>query len=61
MFVEFVDEVLRLVDVEVDVGVRDPDLGMKERDIGGVAPDEVKDDLLIVEVMCPGVGTGLVR
>ena len=61
MFVELVDEVLRLIDVEADVGVWDPDLGMKEHDIGGVSSDGVKDDLLVLEIMGPGVGARLIQ
>ena len=61
MFVELVDEVLRLIDVEADVGVWDPDLGVKERDIGGVSSDGVKDDLLVFEIMGPCVGAGLIQ
>ena len=48
MFVEFVDEVLRLIDEEADVSVGDPDLGVKERDICGVPSDGVEDDLLVL-------------
>lgn len=61
VFVEFVDEVLCLIDVEADVSVGDPDLGVKERDIGGVPSDGVEDDLLVFEIVSPGVGAGLVQ
>ena len=61
MFVELIDEVLRLIDVEADVSVGDPDLGVKERDIGGVSSDGVKDDLLVFEIMGPCVGAGLIQ
>ena len=60
MFVELIDEVLRLIDVEADVSVWDPDLCVKERDIGGVSSDGVKDDLLVLEIMGPGVGARLI-
>ena len=61
VFVELVDEVLRLIDVEADVCVWDSDLGMKERDIGGVPSDGVKDDFLVLEIVGPGVGEGLIQ
>ena len=61
VFVELIDEVLRLIDVETDVGVGDPDLRVKERDIGGVPSDGVEDDLLVFEIVSPGVGAGLVQ
>ena len=61
MFVELVDEVLRLIDVEADVGVWDPDLRVKERDIGGVSSNGVEDDLLVFKIMGPGVGARLVQ
>ena len=61
VFVELIDEVLRLIDVETDVGVGDPDLGVKERDIGGVPSDGVEDDLLVFEIVSPCVGAGLLQ
>ena len=58
---ELIDEVFRLIDVETDVGVGDPDLSVKERDIGGVPSDGVEDDLLVFEIVSPGVGAWLVQ
>ena len=61
MLVELIDEVLRLIDVEADVSIRDPDLGVKECDIGSISSDGVKDDFLVLEIMGPGVGAGLIQ
>ena len=46
--------------MEVDVGVWDPDFGMEECYVGGIATNEVENNLLILKVVRPQIGEGLV-
>lgn len=61
MMVQLLDKVFSLVDVKLDVLVRHPDLDMQERHIVGVPADGVKDDLLVFDIMCSGMGKRLIQ
>ena len=55
MLVKFMDKILCLIDVQLDVVVRDSDFSVKESEIGGVPNHGVEDDFLIFDILAPWV------